>query len=252
MSRIFLVLFFCSASLPVLSQDKVLLKGKISNDSLGGSYINIVNISQKAGTVNSPSGEFEILVRLKDTLVFSAVQFKKLEVVITPEIFRKAFLEVELVENVNELDEVKLSNIKLSGNLSADLDRLDTYDPRAYPIPLSDKPQLSIVERKIHAMSDPMDPVGQLAGWISGDKKRLKLAKKNQDLQIFIYKAEDQLAENVFTEELSLPKAEIINFLYYCAKDPEMKPLVHRKDKLALIEFYQGKVADFKEFRSLD
>lgn len=252
MSRVLLFLFFGFAGIPGFCQQKKLLKGKIANDSLDGSYINIVNLSQKTGTVNGASGEFQILVQLKDTLVFSSVQYKKLQVIITPEIFRRAFLEVKLAENVNELDEVKLSNIKLSGNLSADLDQIQTYDPTNYPIPLSDKPKLTIVERKIHAMSDPMDPVGQLAGWISGDKKRLKKAKEKQDLQIFIYKAEDQLAEAVFTETLGVPKTEIVNFLYYCAEDSKMKPLVLGNDKLGLIEFYRTKLADFREFRSLD
>src|SRR5690606_6172030 len=112
-------------SVPALSQT-ITLKGKISADSLQGSSVHVINLTQKTVTLSSSTGNFEIEVSENDSLLFSSIEYERKEVAITAEIIKAAFLEVQLVVDVNELEIVNLSNTALTGNLNTDLDKIET------------------------------------------------------------------------------------------------------------------------------
>ncbi|MGB8705590.1 MAG: carboxypeptidase-like regulatory domain-containing protein, partial [Gillisia sp.] len=98
-NKLFLLLFFVGIS-SAFAQETIQLKGKIIADSIQGSSINIVNLSNFSGTTNASDGSFEIKASVNDTLFFSSVQFKKKQVIVSPEIFGKGFLEIQLEENI--------------------------------------------------------------------------------------------------------------------------------------------------------
>ncbi|HSI70372.1 MAG TPA: hypothetical protein VK941_09085, partial [Gillisia sp.] len=107
------------------SQEEILLKGKLFSNSLDDSSVHIINLTAGTGTVNSSSGSFEIKVKENDILLISSVQFVNEEIIISREIYKTEKLEVTLMEDVNELAEVKLRNIGLTGNLNTDVASLD-------------------------------------------------------------------------------------------------------------------------------
>lgn len=128
-------LFFSQSS---FSQDNVVLKGRLVADSLQGSAVHIINTTQQTGTVNSSRGTFEIEVRENDVLLFSSIQYINKEIKVTKEIFGKRYLEIDLKEDVNELAEVNISNVKLTGNLNTDIGNLELVRDLPLTVKFSD------------------------------------------------------------------------------------------------------------------
>ena len=92
-------------------QERSILKGKIFTHDGEIYSINIINLSSEMGTTNDGKGEFEIPVAVKDTLLFSSVQYEPHEVIVTDEVLKRAFLTMLLVEKIDELKEVNISDI---------------------------------------------------------------------------------------------------------------------------------------------
>ena len=230
------------------AQEREILKGLITNDSLL-SQVHIINKTTEKGTLSENSGEFVLRVKPGDSILFSSVQYKKLTLAVNQEMLVGTF-EIELEHELTELDEVQLH--ELSGNLNQDIENIETLNQADFGIPYSDKPPPTIVERKIYALSDPSDPVGQLYGVISGEKKKLKQALKNDRLRNRILKARYLLSEDFYKDELKLEETEVMNFLYYCAENPGFMRLVNEEDLLGLIEFYKNTISNFRDHISLD
>src|SRR5690606_30346945 len=67
---------------------------------------NVINVQTETATITNEKGEFGILVKVGDELVFTAVNYQMMVVRITPEILDNKRLVVEVNEKVTELDEV--------------------------------------------------------------------------------------------------------------------------------------------------
>lgn len=67
--KLILIAVVALFSSPALSQNSILLKGKINADSLHDSSVHIINITQKTGTVNTSAGKFEIVVKENDVIL---------------------------------------------------------------------------------------------------------------------------------------------------------------------------------------
>ncbi|MDT0689445.1 hypothetical protein RM549_06590 [Salegentibacter sp. F188] len=241
---------FCFCNLtPALAQESVKLQGKILNDSLEGSFINIINKTTNTGTINSTSGTFEIRVREQDTLQFSSIQYEKLEVVISTMIFEAGYLEVELIPGMNELDEVKISNITLTGNLASDISEMNIVEDN-YGFKRHDRKERTLSERKLTAYGG--SPVDALIGHLSGDIKRLKKVGENEKLQAIAQKAGKLLPYTFYADELKVPEDEIVNLIYFCAEDPQFKDLLSQENVLELMEYYKNHAPDFLKLYNLD
>ncbi len=80
-----------------------------------------MNITANKATITNNNGFFAITVKLNDTLVFSAVQFKKKRVVVTQDILELELVSVPLDDGITELDEVVVTPYNLTGDISKDL-----------------------------------------------------------------------------------------------------------------------------------
>lgn len=232
------------------SQEGILLQGKIHTDSLEDSSIHIININSQAGTTNSSLGNFEIRVRENDILLFSSVQFKNEEIVITKEIIDEGFLNVNLTSLVNELEEVKISDIKLSGNLARDLPSLETINKYNLGVPLSTKPPPTQEDRRLYTATHSAGGIVSfdlILNVISGRLKKLKNEKEIGDFRRLVYRAIEFLPPSFYSEELGLNEEEVINFVYFCAENEIFQALVRSENQLAVIEFYQNNILAFRK-----
>ena len=249
----------CSISLS--AQERTLLKGKVEAESLLETSINIINLTQKTGTVNAASGSFEIEVAVNDSLWFSSVQYEQVKMIVTQEIIESGFLEIKLKENVNELSEVRLTNVGLSGNLRKDLSNIQTFTPADMGFSMSDKPIPTSIERKRHTASGVQknslqNPAGQvnvsldgIINTFNGKIAMLEKAKENEDLNNLVIAGMNALPEKFFIVELQLPESEVKNFVYFCTETIYFKNLLRKEKLLELIEFYQRKAPEFIEER---
>lgn len=250
MVRLYITLICFIIPLLSFSQEEILLKGKINADSLQESTIHIINYTAQTGTVNSSSGNFHISVKENDVLWFTSVQYKKVEIQISPEIFKTGYLEVSLKEEINELAEVNISNHKLTGIISTDLSNINTVNKYDLGVPMSNKPPPTQEERRIYTATRSAGgilSVDYVINVLSGRLKKLKNEKEIADLKILVSKGIELLPLSFFVEEMGLKEEEIINFFYYCTEHPDYKKLLKGSNKLALIEFYQDQLVFYKK-----
>ena len=246
-------LFLVTCIFPVNSQEAKLIAGQILSDSIPVSNIHVINLNQKKGATSDLEGEFQIYARVGDSILFSSVQFQNRTIRLKKEEFDSARIEIKLYPARNELDEVRISDLKLSGVLQEDINRIKFFDRTKFGIPYP-KEQPTQIERKLYTATSsaggiPLDP---LLNAISGRTKMLKKAKANEELSFSATRTLNKFGKEFFVREFELPEAEVINFLYYCADDEQFKSMINSENELRLIQFLSSKISDFKELRQID
>lgn len=258
----FILLIF--ADLELFSQEVALLKGQILVDTISPANIHIVNLDMEQGTTSDTSGMFNIYAETGDRLLFSSVQFENREIVISQTDISTGKIQVKLFPARNELDEVQISDLKLSGYLDSDLSKIKYFDREKYGIPYPEK-QLSQTERRLYTANENITSrwqyIGVLLGGVSldviindinGRTKYLKKLDKQDKLQLRVQHGIDVLGKKFFITELKIPETEIENFVYYVVRESEFAAILGSKDKLKLIEYYKSKIKDFINLRQLN
>ena len=79
---IFIIMLFVAGTIGLRAQERVTVAGRIQGDSLYLEDIHILNLSSRQGTISNAYGEFQIPVKLNDTLIFSGLQFHTLGIIV--------------------------------------------------------------------------------------------------------------------------------------------------------------------------
>lgn len=111
-------------SLKGISQENRLIKGRVNSLKNDVSNVLIINLNSKKSTITDSLGLFTIEAKLKDSIRFTAVQYLKKEIIVTGSIFSAKFISVNLVENVINLKEVKVTPYNLTGKIELDIESL--------------------------------------------------------------------------------------------------------------------------------
>ena len=99
MKNIVLILFsLLITSLSTAQDDRQLLRGKVLYRSTNVPNENVINSTSANATITNDDGEFAIMVKAGDQLVFTAVNYQLEVVTITEEILRNNRLVVEVTE----------------------------------------------------------------------------------------------------------------------------------------------------------
>ncbi|WP_271784460.1 hypothetical protein [Aquimarina algiphila] len=248
----YILSFLLLTSIQIFGQSET-LKGKIIADSIQGYAINIVNYTKAIGTTNDENGFFEMPASVGDSIVFSSVQYQTRSIVVTLEqLDKEQRISVVLYPVVQLLEQVKVSNIELSGYLDKDVGAVELQpfvDNQILGLPFSDKPQPTKTERRIYtAKSGILD---RPLNYLNGTLKKLKKIKALEDLQQIVQKGTTTFSTTFFVEELALPEELITDFVYYCAKDDYFNNLLENSKRLTLLEFFQKKAKSYKKHKEL-
>lgn len=236
------------------SQNPVLLEGKILAKELESSSIHIINISQKTGTVNEAGGDFKILVRLGDTLMFSSIQFVNREIEISAEILKKGFLEISLTEDVNILAEVNLRNTKLTGNLNTDLDNIKVVKDLPLKLSVADINNLKFKDDINDPLKAPeqlafqQNLVGERAGSVNilggismvadllGIKGKEKKPTFTGPVAPMSIQIRERFNDDFFMSSLGIQESRIREFLFFLDDQGISAQMLNDNNQLALID----------------
>ncbi len=239
---------------PLFAQENTQLIGSVSAPFLEGASIHIINSTQKTGTVNSDSGSYNILVRENDELLFSSVQYKNVTILITSEIINNGVLDVVLVEDLNVLDEVNISNINLTGNINTDIAQIPIVRDLPVNLKFGDIKNMNFAADINDPQSAPLNlAMGQRSGALPGGANILGLLfdlilpkvigtpdKEEPKIKI-VGKITTELRklyqEEFFTVTLKIEKDYIDDFIYYADDHGLMNLLEKPNNQLAVIEF---------------
>jgi len=256
-SLLFFGFLLFSVSLGAHSLVSKKLEGRVYSEGGDVAATTVQNISTNRATITDIDGFFQIVANLNDILVFSAVQFKKKEVVISKKILQQRFLNVTMEDALTELDEVVVTPYNLTGDITKDIDIIKTEPvvtsstlrlPNAYVLPIT-KAERELFEATSGAGLIPLNPI--LNG-ISGRTKVLKERIARNKLYSRTERVKEFYADSLFRVDLKIPEEKIDDLLYFCEVDVEFQTIVDTHDRLKIWEYIRKKSIVYRENNKLD
>lgn len=206
--------------------------------------IHVINKTAQVFTVTDNRGQFLIMAKLNDTIVFSSIQHQQKEVVISKEMMLSKALFVLLQEQINELDEVLVGKV-LTGNLQLDINNIEGKPPiNFYDVGIpgfTGKPATQS-ERRLHEAGEfkPAMLLGLFLGYVplnpilNGISGRTKMLKDRVELEkrvALILQIKDRLGKSFFNR-YPLDDDSKMDFFYFVQKmntfyqPVKMKPIL--------------------------
>ncbi|WP_033960192.1 carboxypeptidase-like regulatory domain-containing protein [Psychroserpens jangbogonensis] len=224
------------------------IRGKVSASS-DIDRIHVINKTANKFTITNDDGEFKISASINDTILISAIQYKPLEVVVTPQIIQSKFITVDLVDEITELDEVVVGKI-LTGDLLSDIENsevkreINFYD---LGIPGYTGKQKTQSERRLHEATSGggLVPLTPILNWLSGRTKQLKGQIARENIDIAMREVMSDLSEMLFDID-NLEESKRVEFFYFVTDDPKFLPLSKLNNDFQMLEFLQQKLEKFK------
>lgn len=231
------------------------LEGRVYSKDGDVAATNVLNITINRGTITDIDGFFKITANVNDTLVFSAVQFLKKEVLVTKEMLQQDLLKITLEDALTELDEVVVTPYNLTGDITKDLD-LITIDavvtsstlglPNAYVKPVSK------AERELFAATaNPFMSFDPLINAITGRTKMLKKRVARNKLYSRTEQVKGFYADSLFRIDLKIPEDKIDDLLYFCEVDAAFQVAVDTRDRLKIWDYIRKKSLVYRENNGL-
>ncbi len=239
------------------------LEGKVYSEDGDVAATHVLNTTTKKAAITDINGFFSIAVRLNDTLVFSAVQYKRKEIVVNASILDSKFLSVPLEESNIALDEVIVMPYNLTGELGRDMRNMDVGPivsatslglPNAHVKPLMQSERL-LREASMGPLSIGMltsIPFNPIINAISG---RTKMLKKRVARDVKYNKSQQlrtEFADSLFVLQLKIPMEKIDDFLYYCEVDANFNATVDSEDLFAIWDFIKQKSFVYRKNNAME
>jgi len=213
-------LFICFSALG--QENRILISGKVKNDSIPIENVHIINKNSQKGTITNRLGQFKISVTDKDTLMISDIQYRNKIIVINQDNLLNKYLEINLLELTNELDEVIVQQFD---DMSEELG-----------LPNAGKKPLNKLERNLNHYSQKSTPIVILEALlfkpggiddvyniISGNRKRDRKLKSLIDedrmtasKREYVKKIKDHFQEDFFIKSVKIESEHINNYIFYC------------------------------------
>ncbi|MEP0131356.1 MAG: carboxypeptidase-like regulatory domain-containing protein [Eudoraea sp.] len=218
------------------------LEGKVTNVNKGIADVHVMNTSANRATITDAEGLFSISAKLNDTILFSAVQYKRMTLVVSRAMLESRSIIVPMEEFINELDEVVVRPYNLSGDLSRDMNSLNSekvYVASTLGLPNAYVKPITQAERKLNEATTGggLVPLNPIINAISGRTKYLKKVLASQEKYARTNRVRDYYADSLFVKYLKIPESKIEDFMYFCEVDIAFSAVVDSHDKLKIWEY---------------
>lgn len=208
----FLLLFLQTA----FSQEKM-IHGQIFGMGNNVEGINIVNLVNEKSAVSDAKGEFHILAKPEDMLIFSAMTFEYKRRIIQQEDMRSSVLIISLVPKPNQLEEVVITKY---ANINS------------VQLGIIKKPIKELTPAQRRLVSARSGLITGLINSINGTTASLKKGLEIEGKELIIDKfADDYFEPSYFTEVLKIDPEKVKAFQYYCVEDARFMKAVKSNNK---------------------
>lgn len=211
-----LLLFFSTFSLWSQDRNEKLLQGIIAADDALLSGIDVVNLGNEKVTVTNSKGEFSILAKAEDILVFSSKSLEMRRLLIDEDDLKSGTITVNMYPKINELNEVIVKKNPIEG---------------VSIIP--GQKQYTPAERKLHtATSGLLDaPISWMSGRTAMLKKEVVVERKERLLDKIGILYEDKY----YIETLKVPEIYIDDFQRYIIEDKDFTAALKVKNRTMML-----------------
>ncbi|WP_430409848.1 carboxypeptidase-like regulatory domain-containing protein [Kordia sp.] len=240
--NLLLICLLISTILVAQNTKRKILRGKVIYRNVNVVGVNVVNNTTSKGTATNGKGEYEILVKEGDILVFSSIQYTIKELSITKEILQNNRLVVEVKEKVEELDTVVISPENQEKFLNFQEEQILKFKDYQYADDRYSKVRNEALNEASFQGADAIGLIGLLVTAIFGKGDRddapieeeiIRPIHKRTSFNEIRSRYEDEF----FTKSLSIPEDQIVMFLYYCDDQMPSEKIFATKNEFLMIDF---------------
>ena len=233
-------------------EESIIINGTLYTSNKKISDIHIINLNNYLGTISNEIGEFKILAKLNDTLLFSSIEYEVKKIRVSKHMIESRNFSVILIPAVNQLNEVFVG---LTGNLDFDLKNKpkNTIPTHSFSFTESDfKKDLGtdIHGPKSAPFAGPFKPLPATATIPNfAYEKELRLKRKINKMKEFPIKIRRELGVKFFTEKLEIPIEKIDHFIAYC----EYRNIIdkyYEKKLFEIIEIFKEESVPYNEIKN--
>jgi len=211
------------------SQERVLIQGKVIYRNIDVPAANVVNNTAQITTITNDNGEFQILARVNDEIIFSSVQYIIRTVRVNDEIIRNKRLVVQINQRVRELDEVVVTPDDTDKFLDLKEEQFKGFD---YLADKSTRIQNILTDdRQLVNGLNFINIFRLLSTLIDSKSEEEKINLSPSEVLPYI------LEENFFKDILKLETFQIEDFLSKLDKDENIKKLILEKNQFLIIDY---------------
>jgi hypothetical protein len=211
---------------------EVKLNGKIIANSNDLEGIYVVNLKTEKSVITEKGGFFTIEANPGETLMFSSMQFKGIQICLEPIDFQKELFFVKMEQMITQLPEVIIL-------------RYDNINAVSLGIVPPGMKHYTPAERKYAtASSGAMNPMGldPLFNLFSGRTAMLKKEIEVEKKEFYLQKLDDRFDKHHFVDILKIPVEYIKGFEYYIVENERFTTSLNSKNK-TMTEFLMTQLA---------
>ena len=214
----FLLILFVVLSQMTFGQiaGEKLLHGKIIIESGTVGGVTIINLVNEKTAISDGNGDFFILAKAEDLLVFSSVNLDYFRKIIEAEDLKPDVLTIKMTAKITELEEVIVNkHPEINAvSLGISLKGIKHYTP---------------AERRLYTASST--PIDALLNIMSGRTEMLKKGIEVEKKERLLAKFDVLFAQDYYTNTLKIPSDYIKGFQYYCIEDRKFAASLGTKNK---------------------
>ncbi|WP_433834866.1 hypothetical protein [Flavobacterium anhuiense] len=226
-----------------ISQTEKLLQGKVLSQKIPLNKVEVINKTAKTSTRTNELGEFSILVRPQDSVLFFSKDYFFGRLKISQENIDKNNIIVNMILRPEELEEVLITTIKFPHVGPSQ----EVSDSIALIKASSDLRKYTGVYDGTIANGMNFGAIG--SGFLGLLKKEKEEPKKKAPEMNFRKLIAKNFSEDFFTKDLKLNSEEKELFLQFCEADTRSQTLLENPNILATMEFLYAKNDEFKKLK---
>ena len=227
-----------------ISQTEKLLNGKVLSQDNPLNKVEVINKTSKTSTRTNELGEFSILVRPQDSLLFFSKDYFFTRLKISQENINQNNIIVNIILKPEELNEVVINKISFP-KVTFDAEAINKMNLEKQAGCLNRYTGVNdgTITNGINFMA-----MGEgLLGLFKKEKEEPKKKTPEMDFRKLLSKT---CPEDFFTKDLKLNSEEKELFLQFCEADPKSQTLLANPNILATMEFLYAKNDEFKKLKS--
>lgn|SRR5690606_20619198 len=223
MKQYLLLFFILVSSIFCFSQeDEGKVKGVVVDASSNHflESVNIVNLNKVIGTSTNSNGEFEISVKVNDTLHLSYLGYKSIKVRVTNDWLKfGSATTIKLTELALALEEVVVNQLKLTGYLEVDIKQVPAINTN-YRYSISGLPSTgyeagrpSTINKVLGSIFNPADFLHRMFGKKPNELRKLKKMKEDDEIRNLLASRFDR---EMLTVLLQVNKVDLDEIVSQC------------------------------------
>lgn len=228
-----------------VSQSEKLLHGKVISNNNPLNKVEVINKTAKTSTTTNHLGEFSILVKSKDSLLFFSKDYFFTRLKITQKNIDQNNIIVNMVIKPEELNEVVITNIKF--------DRVKTSQQNIDDIKLAkDAGSLEKYTGVYNGTIPNSIDFVRIGKGLSNlfSNKEDEPAKNKISKTDFKKLVAASIPHDFFVKDLHLKPEEKDLFIEFCDADPTSETLLKNNNILSTMDFLFAKNEEFKKLKT--